>query len=119
MNEMYRPSGETRPWAFSGLPNSALRGMTGVPATASAGVGLGWPKTSEDASSAATEKAAVIFMSVPGPFGGLSLWAGLYRRGRARRSCTAAALSGAVSEGVEILVGQAHQHGLAGITVQA
>ena len=40
MNEMYLPSGDTRACVFSGLPNNAERGMTGVPATASAALGL-------------------------------------------------------------------------------
>jgi hypothetical protein len=34
MNEMYLPSGEMRAYAFSGVPNNAVRGITGVFATA-------------------------------------------------------------------------------------
>src|SRR5688572_17334959 len=40
MNETYLPSGDTRAWALSGLPNKAERGITGTPATDSAAVGV-------------------------------------------------------------------------------
>src|SRR5689334_12587511 len=53
-NDTYLPSGERRACAFSGLPNSAERGITGTPATFSAAVVGAWAADSAGSSSAAT-----------------------------------------------------------------
>src|SRR5687768_2645728 len=67
MNDTYLPSGETRAWAFSGLPNSAERGITGTPATASAAVGVCAATSRGRSKAAAAALRIVLFMEfVPG-----------------------------------------------------
>src|SRR3954466_13994701 len=63
MYEMCWPSGEMRACAFSGLPNRADRGITALPATASAGVGLACAEATE-ARSEATARTRVAFMGI-------------------------------------------------------
>src|SRR5688572_399054 len=67
MNDTYLPSGDTRPCAFSGLPNKAERGITGTPATASAGVGVCAEDSKGRRTAAAAALRIVLFMEfVPG-----------------------------------------------------
>src|SRR5436190_5964852 len=60
MNDTYLPSGETRAWVFSGLPNNAERGMTAVPATASAAVGGACATPRDGSTSAATRALRIL-----------------------------------------------------------
>src|SRR6188768_2177777 len=70
MNDTYLPSGDRRPWVFSGLPNKAVRGMTGEPATTSAAVrgacAVDRTGRTSAATRAATEAMALDFMGFPG-----------------------------------------------------
>src|SRR5690349_8743587 len=66
MNDTYLPSGETRAWVFSGLPNKADRGITGTPATFSAALGA-WACESAGISEAMTAALMrIFFMVFPG-----------------------------------------------------
>jgi hypothetical protein len=66
MKDTYLPSGDRRACVFSGLPNKAVRGITGTPATDSAAVGAcatAWAKMrGNDAAAAASNS---FFMGAP------------------------------------------------------
>src|SRR6186997_34226 len=64
MNDTYLPSGETRACTFSGLPNSAERGMTAVALTDSAAVGGACAAHKDGRTSAATRALRILLYMV-------------------------------------------------------